>query len=120
MLRRLGLALGLAVFMCGGTARADGESTDEVLKRVFPDRDLSNAAIKIVNHQHRYYIVADTAEILANGTVRVTNGVVTRHVSEPNEPLRGSSVEGTQLILKFEKPVKQLADLKNNALVSAK
>jgi hypothetical protein len=122
MVRRLGLSLGLAISLCGGTVRADGDSTEEVLKRLFPDRDLSQAAVKVVNQADRCYIVADAFEILANGNVRVTNGVVMREISDPNlpnQPTRYSSIEGARMVLKFKKPVKQLADLKGNALVGS-
>lgn len=116
---RIGLSVGLVIALSSGMARADGDSTDEVLTRFFPGRDLSKAAVKIVDQEQRCYIVADTFEILANGTVQVTNGVVTRDISEPNQPSRYSSIEGARMVLKFKKPVKQLADVKGNAFVGA-
>jgi hypothetical protein len=116
MLRRLGM-LGLAIAYCVSPVRADGDSTEDVLKRLVSDRDLNKAAVKIVDQVHRCYVVADTFEILANGDVAVTNGVVIRNVSEPNQPARYSSITSARLVLKFKKPVKQLADVKGNALV---
>jgi hypothetical protein len=116
MVRRLGLSLGLAIAMCGSTAQA-GESTDEVLKRLFPDRDLSKKVIKIVNIADRYYAVADSIEIMANGNVQFTNGAVIRNIGQAGEPPRYFLVEGARMVVKFRKPVKRLGDLAGNAFV---
>ena len=118
MFGRLGLSLGLAIILCAGTARADGDSSVEVLKRVFPDRDFTRAPIKMVN-PGVWYAAADTLQILTDGRLQVTNAaVVLVERALPNEAPSYSRAQGGRMVLKFQRPVKQLADVRGNALVS--
>ena len=118
MIRRLALPLGLAIVVCGGPAWADGDSTDEVLKRFFPDRDFSKSPIKMVK-PGAYYAAADTFTILADGRLQTTNGaVVLVERSQPDAAASYSRAQGGRMVLKFQKPVRQLADVRGNVLVS--
>jgi hypothetical protein len=117
MLRHVCLALGLAIF-CGGTARAVGDPSDEILKQFFPDRDLK-AAVKIVNHADGIYGVADAAEILPDGRIVCRNAALVQVNRRSNEPATCSMARGGRLVLKLKKPVMELADLIGNGLDSA-
>jgi hypothetical protein len=118
MLRRLGLSLGLALVLCAAPVRADGDSADDVLKRFFPDRDFTRAPIKMVN-TGAWYAASDTFQVLADGRVQITNAaVVLVDRGRPHEAQSYSRAQGGQMVLKFQKPVKQLTDVRGNALVS--
>jgi hypothetical protein len=118
MLGRVGLSLGLALVLCGGTARADGDASVEVLKRFFPDRDFTSAPIKMVN-PGVWYAAGHTFQILTDGRVQITNAaVVLVEQGRPHEAPSYSRAQGGRLVLKFQKPVKQLADVRGNPLVS--
>jgi hypothetical protein len=118
MLGRLGLSLALALVLCGGTARADGDFGADVLKRLFPDRDFTRAPIKMVN-PGEWYAAAHTIQILADGHVQIANAaVVLMERGQLHGAFTYSRAEGGRMVLKFQKPVKHLADVRGNALVS--
>jgi hypothetical protein len=101
-------------------ARADSGSTDETLKRFFPDRNLSRAAIKIVDRENAYYIAGDTFEIAKDGSVRMTNAAVVQVIrNDVNGPPDYISLAAANIMLQFKKPVKALRDLRGNKLISA-
>lgn len=101
-----------------GVAPASGyaDSTDEVLKRFFPDRDLSKAVFKIVDHANGYYAIGDSLEITKDGCVRTTNAVLVWKVGGPNQPARYSSHEASQVLIQFAKPLRQPSDLAGNKI----
>ena len=119
MLRRFGLSLGLAITLCGSTTRAADDATDEMLKRFFPDRDLSSAELKIANRADGFYAVADTVEFLGDGRVLCTNGILVQVVGPANSLASYSNARAGRILLKFKRPVRQVADLTDNGLVSA-
>jgi hypothetical protein len=119
MLRWFSLLLGLAIALCGSTAPAADNPTDEVLKRFFPDRDLSSAELKIANRADGFYAVADTVEFLADGRVLCMSGILVKVDGPANSPTSYSTARCGRMVLKFKRPVRQVADLTDNGLVSA-
>lgn len=112
-MKRISLSCCLAALWIVAPAHAD-DHLDAMLKMHFPDRDLTKCALKIVDHQRGFYVVGDTLEILKNGQVRITNAAGIKKLTGPNQPGRYSSYAGPRMTLSFEKPIKQIADLKGN------
>ena len=117
-MRRLIGILTCAVVFGAMPAHSYADSTDETLKRFFPDRDVSKAVLKFVDTTNGYYAVGDSLEVTENGGVRTTNAHIVQVVSRPNEPLRFSEYRGDRALLLFAKPVRQPSDMAGNRIES--
>jgi hypothetical protein len=110
----------LTLVVLAPNAHADSESSDETLKKVFPDRDLSKAAVKILDKASGHYIVGETIEIAKDGSVRMTNAAVVLVIRNgPNQPPSRVSLAGERLVMQFKTPIKMLSDVGGNQLTSA-
>jgi hypothetical protein len=90
------------------------------LKKYFPDRDLSRAAIKIVDRENGYYIAGNTFAVAKDGSVRMTNAAVVQVSGSGAEgPTDYCCLAAAHVVLQFKKPVKALSDLTGNKLISA-
>ena len=114
-MKRISLACVL-ITLCVSTPLWAVEDVDATLQKFFPDRDLTKAAVKIVDHANGFYIVADTVDILKDGRIRTTNTVVLQRLGKPNEATGFVSYEGPRMILMFDKSIETIADLKRNTL----
>jgi hypothetical protein len=113
-------ALLTLVVILVSNARADSGSTDETLKKLFPDRDLSKAAIKIFDRASGTYIVGDKVEIAKDGSIHLTNAAIVQVIRNgPNEPPGRCSLAGERMVLQFKTPIKMLSDMGGNKLTSA-
>ena len=101
-------------------ARVHAESTDEVLKGFFPDRDLSEAVLKIADPATGYYVVGDSLEITKDGDVRTTDARIVQVISGtgPNQGVRFSEYRAPKMRLQFVKPVRQPSDVAGNKILA--
>lgn len=116
-MRRVIGIVGCVVVLGLTQARADGDTKDEVLKRYFPERDLSKALLKIVDETNGFYGVGDSLEVTKDGSVRTTNAAIVQRVTGPNEAAaKFTSYEAPRAVLTFVKPVRMPSDIAGNKL----
>ena len=117
-MRRLLGILACAVVFGAMPARGYADSTDEALKRFFPDRDLSKAVLKIADPATGYYAVGDSLEITKDGDVLTTDARIVQVVSGtgPNQSPRFSEHRAPKMRLQFVKPVRQPSDVTGNKI----
>ena len=118
MRRHFGI-LTCAIAISAAPARGHADSTDEALRRFFPDRDLSKAVLKIADPANGYYAVGDSLEVTKDGRVRTTNAVVIQVIAGtgPNQSPRYTSQMSRRMVLKFAKPVQMPSDVAGNKIV---
>jgi len=92
------------------------EDIDAMLQKFFPDRDLTRTPVKIVDHAHGIYIVADSMDVMTNGAIRTTNTAIAYRISQPDEAPAFIYFEGLRMLLTYVEPIKSLKDLKGNKL----
>ena len=114
-MKRMSLA-GVLIALFVSTPLRAVEDVDATLQKFFPDRDLTKTAVKLVDHAHGIYVVADSIDVMMNGAIRTTNTAIAYRFSQPDEAPAFIYFEGSRMILTYDKPIMSLKDLKGNRL----
>jgi hypothetical protein len=115
MRQLLGIVAGL-VIPSVYPAFAESDPADEVLKELFPGRDLSKAKFKFVDQVNGFYAVGDSFESLRFGYVRTTNVVVVQQIRVDGVSQQALRYTGERMVLSFDKPIRSPCDLRGNKL----